>query len=101
MEIGIYSSPLIIPGLVACIGAGILLLKQHKDAGTLLLLLGFVIVTVTQFPINYCVGLAVLNVGVTDYPILCNSITPHIKGIGYVLIAYGIAKLAQSLKQNA
>ena len=100
MEIGIFNSPLIMPALASCIGVCIFLYKQYKNIGTLLILLGFVLVTATQFSINYCVGLTVLNLGVSDYPILCNSITPHVKGVDFILIAYGTAKFVQVLKQS-
>ena len=101
MGIGFYSSPLIIPALAVCIGACVILLKRSKNIGIVLMLVGFVLVTITQFSINYCVGLVVLNIGLSENSTLCNSITPHIKGVGFVLIALGIFKLAQVIKQNA
>ncbi|MDH5633901.1 MAG: hypothetical protein OEZ10_13060 [Gammaproteobacteria bacterium] len=101
MEIGFYSSPLVMPALAICIGACVILLKQNKNIGIILMLVGFILVTITQFSINYCVGLVALNIGLSEHSTLCNSITPHIKGVGFVLIALGIYKLAQAIKQNA
>lgn len=101
MEIGFYSSPLIMPALAICIGACVILLKQNKNLGIILMLVGFVLVTITQFSINYCVGLVALNIGLSEHTSLCNSITPHIKGVGFLLIAFGLFKIAQVKKQNA
>ncbi|MCP4322641.1 MAG: hypothetical protein GY787_12500 [Alteromonadales bacterium] len=101
MEIGFYSSPLIMPALAICIAACVILLKQNKNPGIILMLVGFVLVTITQFSITYCVGLVALNIGFSEHANLCNSITPHVKGVGFVLIALGIYKLAKVIKRNA
>lgn len=100
MELDFYNSPFIAPALGTCIGISIYLYKQYRHLGTLLILIGFIGATLTYLPINFCVGLAVLNDDNSEFPNLCNSITPHINGISFAVIGFGILKLAQSLKEN-
>jgi hypothetical protein len=96
MEIEIYSSPLIVPALASCIGASMYLYRKKKSQGALLMLLGFVIVAATNFSINYCIGLVVLDIALLEYPTICNSVAPYIKGVGYLLIAFGVSKIAKN-----
>jgi len=99
MEINFYHSPLIMPALVICVAVSILLFRENKSIGSFLILLGFIIVTVTKFPINYCMGVVALTSAINEYPYLCNSFTPHIQGLGFISIAYGLAKFLLEIKK--
>jgi hypothetical protein len=95
MEIDFFRSPLTFPALACCVAVSINLLRKEKNLGSLLIMLGFVAVTTTQLGINYCIGLAVLDVGIDGYPVLCSSIPPYINGAGFMAIGVGLYRLVQ------
>jgi len=100
MDISFYTSPLIAPALGVCLAASIILFRSHKHSGAVLMMVGFALTLVTHISIKYCTGLAVLTNRLSDYPILCSPIMPHLKGFGFVCIGLGIFMIATKLKRN-
>ena len=91
MEIDFYNSPITIPALAACGGAAFLIYRRYKNTGYFSLLFGFLLLIASKISANFCTGISQIENAIDNYPLLCNSITPYIEGIGYILIAYGLS----------
>ncbi len=98
MDMEFYKSPLSNIAVVLCAATIIYLYKQHKHYSLMLAGIGFVIVTFSQIAINYCIGIALLADSLSKSPLLCNNVTPYIKDIGFIIVAVGLYKFSEHLK---
>lgn len=100
MEFESYASSLSLVGIAACLAICLLLLKEHKNIGTFLMIAGFTIVTVTHFSIYQCFLASALDLEASSFPIMCNPMVPYVDIIGFAFIAIGLGKLFHIIKQK-
>lgn len=101
MEFEAYATSLNITGLGVCLGISILILKKHKSLGALLILIGFAIITVSQFSINHCTAAFALGLDINKYTITCNPAMPYLSLIGFGILATGLGMYSKVIKQSA
>ena len=98
MDIEFYRTPLSNIAIVLCAALVINLYHQQKHYSVILIGIGFVLVTFSQIAINYCISIALLADSLSKNPLICNNLTPYIKDIGFLIVAAGIYKFSEHLK---
>ena len=98
MDLELYRSPLVGPALGICTYAGYLFYKTYRHYSAILLTLGFILIIYAYITNGFCMGVSDISDYVKDYPYLCHPATAHIRGIGYVLIAWGLLKFIEYIK---
>ena len=98
MDMGFYKSSLSTIAIVLCVAAIIHIHHQQKHYSLILTGIGFVIVMFSKIAINYCIGIALYTDSFSESPLFCNNVTPYIKDIGYIMIAIGLYKFSEHLK---
>lgn len=100
MDISFYHSSITSPAIAVCLAIAGHIFWRNKNLSTFSLMFGFILVLITNNVINYCIGISALGDTINNYPYLCNSITPHIQGIGFIFIMYGLTKFVPKKKNT-
>jgi len=98
LDLNFYRSSLDGPALGICIFAGIQLYRTYRHYSAMLVITGFVIVTVAYLANSYCLGVAQISDYIQDYPYLCHPSTSYVRGVGYFLVAFGLIKFIEYIK---
>ena len=100
MEFTFYKSPIELLGIALALSASFQFYKIYKHYSTILISAGFLILILTYFSINFCIGVSVSTDMLSDFPFLCSPVVAAIKGAGFLMIGIGLQVLYGHLQSE-
>lgn len=96
MDIELYRTPIDAAGLAVALAGSIVLYCRYQTLGSICIIIGFLLMLISTFAINYCIGIALLTSSAIENVFFCSPVLPYVKAASFICIGLGMAALAKN-----